>query len=78
MLRIPANQISPYGAGLADDRVMTLAELAQLCGLSVVTLRRMIKDRTGPPITKLSERRIGVRVRHALAWLDARTSQNAA
>jgi predicted DNA-binding transcriptional regulator AlpA len=75
MISIPAEQSAPYG--LADDQVMTLAELAQLTGLSVVTLRRCIANRTGPPVTKLSERRIGVRVRHARAWLDARTSNAA-
>jgi predicted DNA-binding transcriptional regulator AlpA len=75
MISVPAEQSGPYG--LADNRVMSLAELAQLTGLSVVTIRRCIANRTGPPVTKLSERRIGVRVRHALAWLDARTSSAA-
>jgi predicted DNA-binding transcriptional regulator AlpA len=74
---IPAEQMSPYGAGLAEDRVMTLAELAQLTGLSVVTLRRAIANKTGPTVTRLSERRIGVRVRHARAWLDSKTSNAA-
>jgi predicted DNA-binding transcriptional regulator AlpA len=73
----PAEQMPPIAADLAADRVMTLPEIAQLTGLSVITLRRMVKDRTGPTITKLSERRIGVRVRHAREWLDARTSNAA-
>jgi predicted DNA-binding transcriptional regulator AlpA len=68
---IHAGQISPYPGGLADDRVLTLAEFAEIAGISVVTLRRLIAQKRGPPITKLSPRRLGIRVRHGRAWLDA-------
>jgi hypothetical protein len=37
----------------------------------MATLRRRIADGTGPKITKISARRIGVRGRHYREWLDA-------
>jgi predicted DNA-binding transcriptional regulator AlpA len=55
-----------------DDRVLSLAEFAQLAGLSVPTVRRLLRIGDGPTITRLSTRRIGVRIRHGRAWLDAR------
>lgn len=71
---VPTDQITPVG--LADDRVLTLSEFANIAGISLVTLRRRIAAHDGPIITKLSERRIGIRVRHAREWLDARASVN--
>lgn len=70
----PTDQIAPVG--LADDRVLTLSEFAKIAGISLVTLRRRIAAHDGPVITKLSERRLGIRVRHAREWLDARASGN--
>jgi hypothetical protein len=73
---IPLDQVSPHPVGLADDQVLTFSEFAKIAGISLVTLRRTIKARDGPIVTKLSERRRGIRVRHARAWLDARASTN--
>jgi predicted DNA-binding transcriptional regulator AlpA len=70
------DQVSPYSLGLADDRVLTLSEFAKIAGISLVTLRRRIAAHDGPIVTKLSERRLGIRVRHAREWLDARASSN--
>ena len=70
------DQISPHPIGLADDRVLTLPQFAKLVGISPVTLRRRIAAHDGPIVTKLSERRLGIRVRHAREWLDARASTN--
>jgi hypothetical protein len=70
------DQVSPYPLGLADDRVLTLSEFAKIAGISLVTLRRRIAAHDGPIVTKLSERRLGIRVRHAREWLDARASTN--
>jgi predicted DNA-binding transcriptional regulator AlpA len=58
--------------GLADDRVLRISEFAEIAGISTVTLRRRIAANDGPIVTRLSKRRIGIRVRHARAWLDAR------
>jgi hypothetical protein len=73
---IPVDQGSPHPVGLADDRVLTLSEFAEIAGISLVTLRRRIAAHDGPIVTKLSERRLGIRVRHAREWLDARASGN--
>jgi predicted DNA-binding transcriptional regulator AlpA len=75
-ISIPVDEVSSYPLGLADDRVLTLSEFAKLAGISPVTLRRRIAAGDGPIITKLSERRLGIRVRHAREWLDARASSN--
>ena len=75
-LPIPLDRVSPYPVGLADDRVVTLSEFAEIAGISLMTLRRRIAAHDGPIITKLSERRLGIRVRHARQWLDARASHN--
>ncbi len=72
----PPIPVSPYPVGLADDRVLTLSEFAEIAGISLMTLRRRIAADDGPIITKLSERRLGIRLRHARDWLDARASGN--
>jgi hypothetical protein len=71
---IPTHQIAPIG--LVEDRVLTLSEFAKIAGISLVTLRRRIAAHDGPTVTKLSERRLGIRVRHAREWLDARATGN--
>jgi hypothetical protein len=73
-LPIPLDQVSPHPVGLADDRVLALSEFAKIAGISLVTLRRRIAAHDGPIITKLSDRCLGIRVRHAREWLDARAS----
>lgn len=73
---ISPDHVSPHPVGLADDRVLTLSEFAKIAGISLVTLRRRIAAHDGPIVTKLSERRLGIRVRHAREWLDARASGN--
>jgi hypothetical protein len=75
-LPIPLDQVSPHPVGLADDRVLTLSEFAKIAGISLVTLRRSIAAHDGPIVTKLSKRRLGIRVRHAREWLDARATGN--
>ena len=56
-----------------EDCVVTLFQFASNAGISLVTLRRSIARGEGPTVTKLSTRR-GVKVSHARAWLDSRTS----
>jgi len=58
----------------ADDRVVSLPETARAAGISIATLRRRIADGSGPRLVRVSERRVGVRIRDLKAWLDARTS----
>jgi len=56
----------------ADDRVLTLAESALISSLSIATFRRTISAGDGPTLTRLSGRRLGVRVRDLRQWLDSR------
>jgi hypothetical protein len=52
--------------------VLSLRETAAMIGISYVSLRRLIAQGDGPRVTNLSARRRGVRLRHALEWLDNR------
>ena len=61
---------------LNEDRVLTLSQFASNAGISLVTLRRLIARGEGPTVTKLSTRRLGIRLQHAREWLDARASGN--
>jgi predicted DNA-binding transcriptional regulator AlpA len=54
------------------DRVHSLSEFAAIVGISLPTLRRLIASGTGPQITQLSARRVGVRDSHGQEWLEAR------
>jgi hypothetical protein len=40
-------------------------------------LRRLIDAGDGPVITRLSPRRLGIRVSHGDAWLDSRAGKSA-
>jgi hypothetical protein len=56
----------------SDDEVRPFRAWCEACGISPATGRRMIKSGRGPVITRLSDRRIGVRGRHHRNWLDER------
>ena len=53
-------------------QVIGRAEGARLCGLSMDTWHRMEARGETPPITRLSERRVGYRLQDLREWLDAR------
>ncbi len=57
-----------------EHRVITEAEAARHCGLSVAHFRRLRKTEKGPRFVKLGVRRIGYRVGDLPAWLEGRTS----
>jgi len=57
---------------LMADKVYDLATFAVFAGVSLATLRRLIRAGDGPQITEWSQRRGGVRGRHGSAWLDSR------
>jgi hypothetical protein len=61
-----ANQFWP------DDQVRSFLEWCRACNFSPATGRRVIKSGKGPLITRLSDRRIGIRGRHHRRWLDER------
>ena len=56
----------------SGDKVSSVQQVAERCGLSLITFRRMLATGDGPKITKLSPRRIGIRESHLLEWLDGR------
>ena len=55
------------------DRVTPFERWCERAGISLSTGRRLVAAGVGPRVTRLSERRIGVRERDHLAWLDARS-----
>jgi predicted DNA-binding transcriptional regulator AlpA len=57
------------------DRVLSVREFTELAGISVDTLRRLIKAGKGPAVVRLSERRCGIRESAGEAWLKARTTE---
>ena len=59
-----------FGAG-GGDRVRSIKETADLLGIGIATLRRMIAAGKGPTVTRLSARRLGIRDSHRTAFLDA-------
>jgi hypothetical protein len=65
------------GVAGGGDRVRSLAETAALLGISIATLRRMITAGTGPTVTRLSPRRLGIRDSHRAAYLDANAGRSA-
>jgi predicted DNA-binding transcriptional regulator AlpA len=54
------------------NRVLTLAQWADLNSLSYASAKRLIASGQGPKLIKLSERRIGVREDHNEQWQNSR------
>jgi len=63
-----------------DDRVLPFLVWArEFSGLSEPTARRICQPGgSGPPLVRLSARRLGVRLGDHRAWLQARTGKEAA
>jgi predicted DNA-binding transcriptional regulator AlpA len=60
-----------------NDRLLSRRQLAELTGLSVDTLGRMARRGNGPPVTRISERRVGYRLLDLRLWLDAQRCKHA-
>ena len=56
----------------ADFRVLSEADAAAYCGLSLVHFRRMRRDQKGPRYVQLTEKRVGYRFKDLLVWLEER------
>jgi predicted DNA-binding transcriptional regulator AlpA len=54
-----------------------MRETAAILGVSDHTLRRLIRRGDGPLVTRLSERKVGVRDSDREAWLTARAGAGA-
>ena len=55
------------------DRVLTLRQWADINGFSLATARRILGRGEGPPLLKLSLRRVGVKESANAAWQQSRT-----
>jgi prophage regulatory protein len=64
-------RLLPDGLGL--ERVLSVQQAAELFGVSVATFRRQHWAGKTPPPIRLSERRIGWRVRDLLEHLEKRS-----
>lgn len=57
----------------AASRVLTLAEVARALGVSVASVRRLISRGEGPPVVRVTPRRLGIREADLERWLLSRT-----
>jgi predicted DNA-binding transcriptional regulator AlpA len=56
-------------------RIMTIKEWCERSAFSTVTGWRLMKSGRGPQLTRISERRLGIREDHYREWLDSRKVQ---
>jgi predicted DNA-binding transcriptional regulator AlpA len=56
-----------------DDEFLTKKEFAKLCRCSERTIDRLLETGDGPPVTRLSERRVIFPLAPAREWLSRRT-----
>jgi hypothetical protein len=73
--RRPASAARPFSlAGFENDdnRVLTFRQWCILNGISARTGRRILASGTGPVVTQLSERRIGISVGNNRRWQESR------
>jgi predicted DNA-binding transcriptional regulator AlpA len=54
------------------DRVLTVAQFAEMNSLGLRTAKRLIAAGNGPPILQLTSKRIGIRETDAARWQAAR------
>lgn len=57
---------------LNDMRIIDLTECARVAGVSLSTLRRRIDAGDGPPVIRMSPRRVGVRADDLSRWIEGR------
>jgi hypothetical protein len=62
---------------LTDDQVLSFHEWCRLNRISERTGRRILERPDGPPIVRLSPRRIGIRVGANRVWQHAREGKRA-
>jgi predicted DNA-binding transcriptional regulator AlpA len=63
---------------LDPHRILSEPAAAHMLGVSPDTLRRMAGRGEGPRRIKLSQRRVGYRLRECIEWIDARAAESAA
>ncbi len=60
----------PQPFRIDEDRVLDFPTVAELLAVSLATLKRRIAAGHGPKVTRLSERRLGIRASHLREWLN--------
>lgn len=71
----PAGRTDPHRAtAAAEPEHLTLREVAEWLRCSARTVERLIEDGSGPPVIRLSERRLIFRLADLRAWLARRTT----
>jgi hypothetical protein len=70
-----ASTLERLGAPIvpSEECVISERETAALLGISLATMQRLRKSRKGPPVTYLSERRLGYKLGHVYQYRDACT-----
>ena len=69
--------VNPRTRGNADNsyfphnRIMTIREWCERTTVSEVTGWRILKSGNGPTVTRISQRRIGIREDHNAEWLES-------
>jgi predicted DNA-binding transcriptional regulator AlpA len=64
---------TPAATNTGPDEFLTKKELAKLCRCSERTIDRLLEVGDGPPVTRLSERRVIFPAIPAREWLSHRT-----
>jgi hypothetical protein len=57
------------------NRVASLREAAAIAGVSLATLKRLLRRGVGPTVLQLSPGRVGIRVNDLNRWLDSRARE---
>jgi hypothetical protein len=60
-----------------DHRVLSFRQWCELNSISLSTGRRILASGSGPEVTQLSARRIGITNRSNRAWLESRAREGA-
>jgi hypothetical protein len=69
---MPTNKLARGSIRREPLRVYSFNKFCELSGFSPRTGHRLIASGKGPKITKLSDRRIGIREDHYYEWLNGR------
>lgn len=54
------------------DRIISVKQWCEAAGFCLSTGKSILQRKQGPTLTRISERRVGIRVRDYQAWADAR------
>jgi hypothetical protein len=60
-----------------DLRIMTIPQCAEVSGISIWTLMRLIKNGRGPVVTRVSDRRLGITLGNLRRWQQSRERTSA-